>query len=444
MEMLIRRLIGGTIFCNSMNEFDPYYKWLGIPLEQQPPNHYRLLGVEKFEPDVEVIESAADRQMSYVQQCASGNYSDVSQQLLNELAAARVCLLNSQQKLEYDTELRNSFEIETEPIPPIVVPPKSRRSKRRKASDLQRLLPIITAIAGVFLGGMIVVVWRAAVNDDDSQMPGPNGSVVNGDQRPNGIKYGDSSVAPKDAIHSQLFKNTIGMKFALVPSGEFNMGSAPGERSADDDERPVHRVRISQPFYMSIYEVTRREYGLVVTNDSTTGDDVNDPVTDVSWFQAENFCKKLQDRDGNTYRLPTEAEWEYACRAGSSTSWSFSDRSGSMSKYAWCVQNSNGRVHSVGSLLPNRFGLFDMHGNVGEWCQDWYLSGYYRRVVAGVDPQGPTSSSETTLSTKIVRGGNWSNTAERCRSGFRGGNSPTIVSSRIGFRLVLVIDAARD
>ena len=152
------------------------------------------------------------------------------------------------------------------------------------------------------------------------------------------------------------------MQFALIPAGEFPMGSASG----GDNERPVHTVRISKPFYLGIHEVTQGQWETVMGNNpSKFKGDANRPVEMVSWEEVQKFIDKLNSKEGGTkYRLPTEAEWEYAARAGSATAYSFGDDSGQLGKYAWFEGNAGSTTHPVGKLQPNAWGLYDMHGNV--------------------------------------------------------------------------------
>src|SRR4029434_679147 len=156
--------------------------------------------------------------------------------------------------------------------------------------------------------------------------------------------------------------NSLGMPFVLVPAGEFLMGSADGA----DDERPVHTVRISQPFYLGQYAVTQAQLQAVMeSNPSQFTGDPNRPVEQVSWEDVQEFIRRLHAREGGAaYRLPTEAEWEYAARAGSTTAYCFGDDPRQLREYAWYSENSGGQTHPVGQLKPSAWGLYDMHGNV--------------------------------------------------------------------------------
>ena len=242
-----------------------------------------------------------------------------------------------------------------------------------------------------------------------------------------------------DATHSlNEITNSIGMQLVLIPAGEFSMGDT-ASHSGFDDERPQHRVTITKPFYMGAHEVTQKEYAAVMGNNPSffKGDDR--PVESVSWNDAVEFCRKLGVQENVVYRLPTEAEWEFACRAGSSTSWHFGDDANMLTDYAWSDDTADGTTREVGQLKPNGFGLFDFNGNVAEWCSDWYSFVYYSKS-SPADPQGPNDSNAKGLgNAKVVRGGSWDSTAATCRAAYRGSNLMTDGNSRTGFRVVRVV-----
>ena len=231
----------------------------------------------------------------------------------------------------------------------------------------------------------------------------------------------------------KLITNSIGMKLALIPPGEFLMGSPDSDKDAGGDEKPQHRVRITQPFYLGMYAVTQGQYRTVTgANPSKVQGSDDLPVETVSWDDAIAFCKKLSESDGETYRLPTEAEWEYAGRAGSTTRYSFGDDAASLGEYAWFSDNSEGKTHPVGQKRPNAVGLFDLHGNVWEWCSDWFDPAYYGQS-PGADPLGP---SQTAF--RVFRGGCWLSVPQFARSAIRDRNSPAYRNYDVGFRLARV------
>ena len=232
--------------------------------------------------------------------------------------------------------------------------------------------------------------------------------------------------------------NSIGMKLVLIAPGEFPMGSPSSDSDAQDDEKPQHTVRITQPFYLGATEVSQGQYR-AVTGHSPSHFKESDhlPVEQVSWTDAIAFCEKLNSLEaaqlGNSrYRLPTEAEWEYACRGGSTARYSFGDETASLGEFAWYDGNSGGKTHSVAKKRPNTFNLYDMHGNVWEWCQDSYDKDYYGQS-AQTDPRGPLQTAF-----RVGRGGSWNNNPQDTRSAIRSKGLPTNRHRYVGFRVARV------
>jgi formylglycine-generating enzyme len=236
--------------------------------------------------------------------------------------------------------------------------------------------------------------------------------------------------------------NTIGMTFKEIPAGTFTMGSPATETDRQDNETQ-HPVTISKPFYMQTTEVTQGQWKAVMGTEPWKGqgsvkEGPNNAATYVSWDDAIAYCKKLSEKESKTYRLPTEAEWEYACRAGTKTTWSFGDDEKKLGDYAWYQENaadivSEQYAHQVGLKKPNAFGLYDMHGNVWELCHDYYGPDYYKQSPEK-DPPGPTSGSSC-----VLRGGSWGDYTRTSRSAARG----WVVAGRrgsLGFRLVRELD----
>jgi formylglycine-generating enzyme required for sulfatase activity len=263
------------------------------------------------------------------------------------------------------------------------------------------------------------------------------------------------------AEEPKVITNSIGMKLARIPAGSFVMGSPLDEPERTDKERP-HKVTLTKPFYMGVYEVTQQEYERVMAGaDGAPNRSVfkgpRNPVENVEWQRARKFCQRLsalpeEKKAGRTYRLPTEAEWEYACRAGTQTAFHFGN---SLSSHQ---ANFNGnyptgaakgpylrKTTEVGSYKPNAWGLYDMHGNVAEWCADWYDPKYYSdRPVT--DPQGPRAGVVPTKFDNydqnffvVVRGGSWVDDARACRSAYRFRAMPNTQYRLIGFRVVCEI-----
>jgi formylglycine-generating enzyme required for sulfatase activity len=311
---------------------------------------------------------------------------------------------------------------------------------------------------------------------------------------------------PKQADGDQKqITNSIGMKLTLIPAGEFKMGCGEspeataaffekvfgmGFLGADffDDEYPQHRVRITKPFYLGTYHVTRGQFRQFVKDSGDKTDAEKEykrgaagwdaekktiaetdfdkiyswrnagfpqtdehPVVNVSWNDAVAFCKWLSKKEGKTYRLPTEAEWEYACRAGTTTRYHSGDAPETLAKVAnvadatakakfpewkWTIKASDNYVFTspVGQFKPNAFGLYDMHGNAWQWCADWYGKDYYGKSPAD-DPKGPDTGG-----TRVLRGGSWNYIPLIANSAFRDTNSPDIRNCITGFRVVRVAE----
>jgi formylglycine-generating enzyme required for sulfatase activity len=230
------------------------------------------------------------------------------------------------------------------------------------------------------------------------------------------------------------------MKLVLIPKGTFMMGSPESEQGRNENETQ-HEVTISKDYYLGVYEVTQAQYEKVMGKNPShfqgaiVGNENADlPVENVSWDDAVEFCKKLSDlpeekKTGREYRLPTEAQWEYACRAGSKTAYSFDDEEGLLPEYGWFKRNSSNRTHTVGLLEPNAWGLFDLHGNVWEWCSDRHGE-YLKGAVS--DPTGPCEGSN-----RVIRSGGWYGEAALCRSALRRGHVPSIRLNSIGLRVAL-------
>ena len=251
-----------------------------------------------------------------------------------------------------------------------------------------------------------------------------------------------SAPAKSDRFYRAVESGAV-TNLVFIPPGTFRMGSPENEVGRADNpsnEGPQSAVRISRGFWMGKYEVTQKDYMAVMgSNPSRFKGDANRPVETVSWVNATNYCAKLTLREraaglipeGTQYRLPTEAEWEYSCRAWTSTRFSFGDDPDylQLGDYAWTAENSKGTTHPVGQKLPNPWGLYDIHGNVFEWCQDRYseFSGD-----SAIDPQGPATGS-----TRVIRDGSWYFEVRFSRSAQRYFQPLTHTAERLGFRIVL-------
>jgi formylglycine-generating enzyme required for sulfatase activity len=252
--------------------------------------------------------------------------------------------------------------------------------------------------------------------------------------------------------------NSIGMKFALIPAGTFLMGSPPEEKRRSKDEEQ-HEVVITRPFYLGVNPVTQAQWQAVMGNnpshfcttgggkDDVRGLDTSDlPVESVSWEDATEYLKKLsalkqEVEAGRAYRLPTEAEWEYSCRGGASEYQVFhygNSLSSTQANYNGTIPYETPpgpyleRTSRVGSYEPNGFGVFDMHGNVWEWCSDWYDKEYHKQSPRR-DPAGPSEGTS-----RVLRGGSWDCFGQRCRSAWRNSIEPAKRFEYLGFRVALI------
>ena len=222
--------------------------------------------------------------------------------------------------------------------------------------------------------------------------------------------------------------NGVSLKLAPIPAGDFIMGSSDAEKGHFTCEAPQRRVKITKRFHLGVTQVTQQQYAAVMGANPGSFSGATNPVENVSWEEAVAFCQKLSVKTGTTVRLPTEAEWEYACRAGSATRFGFGDDAKELDKYAWYDGNSDRTTHPVGQKRPNAWGLYDMHGNVWEWCSDWYQDSY--RDLGTVDPTGPADGQS-----RVLRGGCWIDGSTFCRSAARGSLDPGRRFAYFGFRV---------
>ena len=315
-----------------------------------------------------------------------------------------------------------------------------------------RLLPIIFLPA--------VCVWLAGCGKDPVQVESPEatGDKMKSTGSPVGkgflpetfaktfeIPAGDKDVYgnlihkgkdEKTGLPKEIRHKATGIHLVLIAPGSFQMGS----NNAHAYEKPAHKVTITKPFYLGKYEVTQAEWPKAMNskpweNQKYAGRVTTASVNYVSWNQCQEFLVKLNQssglKSGMRFALPTEAQWEYACRAETTTKYYFGDDASKLGDYAWWLENTTGvnkrYVHPVGKKKPNAFGLYDMHGNVWEWCQDWY--GDYQSTSA-IDPSGPTGGKR-----RVMRGGSWYDSPFGCRSAGRLGFFPVMRTGDIGFRV---------
>jgi formylglycine-generating enzyme required for sulfatase activity len=309
---------------------------------------------------------------------------------------------------------------------------KSDWVKDEAGSDKRKIVPVFIDDVKIPLGfrqihALNFIDWMGTLPypefdlllESVTEMVGRPISIAEQKKEPEVTKKSGEEEEPK-----KTFTNSIGMKFVLIPAGEFMMGS-----NEYDSEKPVHNVTISKPFYLGVYPVTQREWKAVIGDNPSgfKGDDL--PVENISWHDAQEFINKLNEKEEiSKYRLPSEAEWEYAARAGTTTRYSFGDDESKIGEYAWYWENSGNKTHPVGQKQSNPWGLYDMHGNVWEWVQDKYHNGYDGAPIDG------SAWEDGGGADRVFRGGGWDCTAELCRSAFRFFNDPGDLD--LGFRLL--------
>jgi formylglycine-generating enzyme required for sulfatase activity len=259
-------------------------------------------------------------------------------------------------------------------------------------------------------------------------------------------------LAPSAVEQPKTLANAVGMAFVLVPAGSFDMGSPETEPGHRSNEGPVHEVVIGRPFYLGVHPVTQRVFQAVTGRNpskfhAANGGGPDHPVEMVSWDDAAGFCRRLSEvaeerAAGRSYRLPTEAEWEYACRAGKRASaFGHGDTlSADLANFdtAYPVGEvapaaAVGRTTPADRYPANAWGLHDPHGNVWEWCADWYAEGYYAKSPPR-DPGGPAEGKY-----RVLRGGSWRNHGSACRAAYRNALAPHMRDSATGFRVVLTL-----
>jgi len=231
------------------------------------------------------------------------------------------------------------------------------------------------------------------------------------------------------------FENSVGMKFQKIPKGKFSRALLKDEGEREDDQ-VRHEVEITKDFHIGTTEVTPEQWYKVIKTKPWKGKEGDDIAASyITWNEAKKFCEKLTEleaKEKRKYRLPTEAEWEYACRAGTQTSYSFGDIGTELDKYAWYRESKPNHASQVALKKHNQFGLYDMHGNVWEWCSDWYDENYYENS-PDKDPQGPKNGTK-----RVCRGGSFKAPADECRSAYRDKEKDDHRSSRTGFRVVMI------
>lgn len=232
----------------------------------------------------------------------------------------------------------------------------------------------------------------------------------------------------------EKIKNSVGIEFVLIHAGSFMMGADRDREKANDNELPKHKVTISKPFYLGVYEVTQAQWVSLMGENPSYFKDKNNPVESVSWNEVQEFIVKLNGKEGvDKYRLPTEAEWEYAARAGGSKIYGYGDDPQKYKDYGWMKQNSGASPHNAGQKLPNAWGLYDVYGNVFEWVNDLYADNYNIQQDA-VDPKGASYGSN-----RVFRGGSWFMFSKDARVALRSFFPADSARADVGFRLAMSV-----
>lgn len=536
-------------------DFDPYHKWLGIPPREQPPNYYRLLRLTLFEPDLEVIENAFEKEMADLKTHVSGQYVEFVVELSRELVTARDCLIDADKKAEYDAALRERLGAEDEgddladeldkriaidravrQATAEIIAKRNQLQAQAKQAALREQQALLTVqqlkrkwemasravntptarpaqprsvaqsqflarsrfvaqptvpvrrngswVVPVVIGGaaaafallLVVLVVIGSSNDRPEQSSENRAAVVSNDKdigpavertplkkptlrSPTNVAPKVEPNVPRPAVIKPRPVNTVTvgtqagqvndgnglkMQFCWCPPGNFVMGgpSTALERRGDGD--PVEVV-LTHGFWLAKYEVTQQQWIQVMrTTPWREESDVQEgptyPATYVTWHDAMKFCQRLTEQEqfagrletGWHYTLPSDAQWEYACRAGSTTSYSFGDDKSRLGEFAWfdeIAYNVQQRyAHQVGVKQSNAWGLHDMHGNVFEWCRDAFAD----KLPGGTNPEiAPVGSH------RVCRGGSWLNSSRYCQSKYRNPNIPGSRSGAIGFRVAL-------
>lgn len=241
---------------------------------------------------------------------------------------------------------------------------------------------------------------------------------------------------PQVTSSDSTFTNSIGIRFQYIPEGTFLMGADAGQ----EDEQPVHEVEITEPFFMGIYEVTQGQWEVLMEENPSYFQGRYLPVDSVTWHQVQRFIGRLNDKENTTlYRLPTEAEWEYAARGRTQTRYYFGDSRDSLRHHAWYSLNSERQPHPVGRKRSNPFGLYDLYGNVWEWTADAYDATFYERS----ERQNPLNQGGL-RARRVIRGGGWFAVESDLRSANRGWARPGASDEQLGFRIVREIPDEND
>lgn len=329
--------------------------------------------------------------------------------------AEEKCRLTEEQKLKED-EARSAAEEEARR--------KAEEEQKRKAEEQKRNTAKKSSSKNAWLwiviGVIAVVGVIIGVNSNGNSSDSVGGGTV---------QSGNNALSQQ--ISSKTYTaNGVSFDMMMVKAGTFTMGATSEMKYPDSDEKPTHQVTLTNDYYIGKTEVTQALWKAVMGNNPSYFKGDNLPVENVSWDDCKKFISKLNSLTGQNFRLPTEAEWEFAARGGNNSNHCQYSGSNELGDVAWYHGNSGYNTHAVATKKPNELGLYDMSGNVCEWCSDWY--GYYSRGLQ-TNPTGPSSGSY-----RVIRGDSWRDIAWSCRSSIRVNNTPDFSDNDLGLRLVLV------
>jgi formylglycine-generating enzyme required for sulfatase activity len=366
-------------------------------------------------------------------------FKKIADERTKEINSAYDILRDPARRAAYDRQLRDG-----KPESPPKQETERKQAQEENGTNSSRSRVIgLSAIALVI--GLVVAVWmnsRSSVLPVTTpaptprpviQAPPPSPPVTPPAPTPPGAAL---PVTPPQAFHpGPVIQDCETCPvMVVVPAGSFQMGTDPQSwYHSDDDEHPQHHVTIPAAFAIGKYPVTQAEYYQIMFNNPSNFAGDTRPVETVSWDDAREFVKRLSARTHQSYRLPSEAEWEYAARAGSTTAWSFGDDVTKLPLYAWFADNSGQQTHPVGQKLPNALGLFDMHGNVWEWVEDCYQENYQGA------PTNGNAVATGDCASRVLRGGSWDFSPYSLRSANRGRNAPDDRDIDNGFRVARTI-----
>ncbi|MEA5477825.1 SUMF1/EgtB/PvdO family nonheme iron enzyme [Pseudanabaena galeata UHCC 0370] len=380
-----------------------------------------------------------DEDINSIQNLIVSHYVELNKHKEVDIENLKLAELEQQKLKESETKQQENLEVEQkndqlEVENPIILdqPKQLLQLSRRDFMVIAGFLGLGTLTFGALQG-------NSALPRPSRPKPTPTTTPTSSPSPPITEKPPISSPNPSpnaNKVQSKSFavdlENGINLDMVYIPSGKFTMGSPP--EVGYDNERPqIEDVNISA-FYMGKYEVTQAQWQAIMgTNPSSFKDNLQNPV-EVSWDDAQEFCKKLSQKTGREFRLPSEAEWEYACRAGTTTAYSFGDNASLLGEYAWYADNSAQKIHPVGQKKPNPWGLYDMHGNLWEWCQDSYEK--YGGESDLIRKTGKAITKENDIRSHLFRGGLFLLPAQLCRSAFRIKFDERAQSYFVGFRIV--------